>query len=121
MWVIRQDEEYFGSGDEFETKEEAIEVGHDEYYREGFYVGEVKEVKLMCSNLGQEIIELLQNYHYSNDGEIAENYLDDVRTEHIKELDEILDKAIVEWATKHSYLPDYFHVVNIEYIPERGI
>ena len=115
MWSISLDEEYFNEEYFFDTKEEAIEFGksYDDFEGRSFWVGKVKEVKMMCDELAIDVLEKIQDLHYNEDEEFAETYLDDVKREHISELDTAIEMAILRWAEAYDYLPNYFKVTNI--------
>jgi hypothetical protein len=116
QWTISDNRDWFNEHEYFDTKEEAVEFGrtYEEFEGRSFYVGKVIEVEMKCGELAINVIEEIQHQHYNCDYEFAENYLDYVKKEHIKELDNILEKAILGWAEKYGYLPDYFKVYDIE-------
>lgn len=62
MWTISLDEEYFDEEYFFDTKEEAIEFGksYDDFEGRSFWVGKVKEVKMMCDELAIDVLENTQ-------------------------------------------------------------
>ncbi len=117
-WTISQSDEYFNECEFFNSKEEAINFGkrYEEFEGEGFYVGKVKEVKIMASALGDWTIEKIQDIHCDNHGEFAADYLLVVNQNHIDELDNAIEKVITNWADKHKYQPNYFLVNEIEWI-----
>lgn len=118
MWTFSQDEEYFCEYEYFETKEECIKCGREYecFNGEGFYVGEIEDVNLMAYNLGEMCIETIANRHYVENGDISEDLFCDVKNQHIDELDNLIERVVLEWATKHNYMPNYYTVNNIEYI-----
>lgn len=118
MWTVSLDEEYFNEEYFFDTKEEAIEFGksYDDFEGRGFWVGKVKEVKMMCDELAIDVLEKIQDLHYNEDEEFAETYLDDVKREHISELDTAIEMAILRWAEAYDYLPNYFKVTDVELV-----
>jgi len=114
QWTLSKDEEWFGEYEYFETKEECIAFGKEYYEGTYFYVGQVEEINMKADGLGDYCIDCIQSHHYDNDGEGAQDYLDDVKYEHIEELDNLIEKVVLDWATRHNYHPTHFSVVNIE-------
>lgn len=117
-WTIGKNEESFYEYEYFDTKEEAIEFGkeYDGFDGKGFYVGQIESIPMCAGSLGVQVIEFIQTVHADNDGEYGQDYLDDVKREHIEELDKMIEKAVLEWATKYDYHPKHFFVINIEFI-----
>lgn len=115
-WTVSDNRDWFNKHEYFDTKEEAIEFGktYEEFEGRSFYVGKVIEVEMKCGELAINVIEEIQQQHYNCDNEFAEDYLDDVKREHIKELESILEKAILSWPKEHGYLPNYCRVYDIE-------
>ena len=70
----------------------------------------------MCDELAINVLEEIEEQHQSNDGEFADDYLHDVKREHIKELDSLLENVILKWAEEHGYLPNYFRVTDVELV-----
>ena len=118
MWTISLDEDCFNEEYFFDTKEEAIEFGksYDDFEGRSFWVGKVKEVKMMCDELAIDVLEKIQDLHYNEDEEFAETYLDDIKREHISELDTAIEMTILRWAKTYDYLPNYFKVTDIELV-----
>lgn len=115
-WTVSQNEESFNQYEYFDTKEKAIAFGrkYKEFEGKSFYVGQVESIPMRASCLGVQIIEYIQEDHFNEDGECAEDYLNNVKREHIDELDKMLETAILEWAIKYDYQPKHFFVKNIE-------
>lgn len=123
--------------DAFDTKEEAIEDGIQQYkehlagistelfdndysYPESpsgwFEVGERKDfVPYVDSDL---IIEQVAEQASWQCGEIGDDWLnwDTVTEEARKELEENINKVFDDWLKKHSLEPTFFNIVNIEKI-----
>lgn len=121
-WSISQDAECLDEPYFFDTKEEAINFGktYPEFEGEKFYVALIKAAEIICDELAIKVLEEIQSLHINNDGDEVEDYLDDVKREHIKELDTILENAINEWAVRHSYLPSYYYILNLELVERNG-
>lgn len=122
QWTISQDEEYFNECEYFDTKEEAINFGksYEDFDGIGFYVGQIEAIPMYTDFLGDHCIEHIQEHHFNNDGEFGQEYLDDVKKEHLVELDEIIKNAVLDWATKYNYHPRHFFVRSVEYIESEG-
>lgn len=105
-------------GGVFNTKEEAIEEGNSEAIIEGkmsFKIGITEEI----FNFGidvDRVIEDIQNTMYDEAGEIAEDYLDNVTTEHRLELEKELNEVFYKWQEKHNYKPTFYRVISEEII-----
>lgn len=102
----------------FDTKEEAIEEGYRWAEKENlkfFRVG-------LCeseTNYGIEadsVIEHIQETTYDEVGEVAEDYLDDVTTEDLLELEEKLNDVFYKWQKEHKYEPNFYRIVATERI-----
>lgn len=117
-WTISLNYDYFNEYEYFDTKEEAIVFGnsYEEFDGRSFYVGKIREVNMMCDELAINVLEEIEQQHQNNDGEFADDYLHDVKREHIEELDNKIKDLIIDWATKHDYHPKYFRVNNVELI-----
>lgn len=75
-WCISQNEEYFSSG-EFDSKEEAIIEGREQYDGEDFYIAE--ETLIEMSDLHVDVavshmLDWIQQSAYDIVGEYAEEY-----------------------------------------------
>ena len=105
-------------GDEFDTKEQAIEEGRKEAIKEGlikFRVGQIASPP----KFGIEadiVIERISEVMYEDVGEVAEDYLDDVTKEHLLELEEKLNEVFFKWQKEHGYNPTFYKITNIEEI-----
>lgn len=102
----------------FDTKEEAIEEGYRWAEKENlkfFRVG-------LCeseTNYGidvDSVIEHIQETTYDEVGEVAEDYLDDVTTEDLLELEEKLNDVFYNWQKEHKYEPNFYRIVATERI-----
>ena len=122
MWTVSRNQEYFNEYEYFDTKEEAIQFGetYDEFEGRDFYVGEIESTEMRADSLGDICIEYIGQIHSDEDGELAYDYLSEVKNEHIQELDKLIEKVVLDWATKYNYHPRYFLVKNIEFIDIEG-
>lgn len=59
-----------------------------------------------------ELLELVADNAYQECGDVAEDYLDDVKEEHKQELDEL----ITGWFKKHNHLPNFYMIENVSTI-----
>ncbi|ACA57392.1 hypothetical protein N494_18780 (plasmid) [Clostridium botulinum A2B7 92] len=109
-------------GEEFNTKEQAIEAGRKEalenqeqaFCNDYFNIGQIVEV----SPCGVDVDFILENVAENTaDGmEAGENYLMDVDTEHQRELEKQINEVLFAWMDKYGYRPDFFKIENIEKI-----
>lgn len=115
-WTISKHDEYYNEGEYFDTREEAIEFGLNYFEGNKFYIGQVEAIPMRADDLGDVCIEYISQAHAHYDGEWAQDYLDDVTMDHSKELNGMIEKVVLEWATKHNYHPTFFNVYKIEEI-----
>lgn len=102
----------------YDSREEAIKEGRKEaveYERNNFKVGIVEDVPNFGIDV-DKVIEDIQNTMYDEVGEIAEDYLDDVITEHLLELEEQLNEVFYKWQEKYNYKPTFYRVASEEII-----
>ncbi|WP_010497715.1 hypothetical protein [Paenibacillus elgii] len=108
----------WNDGDDYDTKEDAIEAALSEEYRwtdrDTFRVGQIKcctnDVKLYAGS----VLEQIADHVYDEVGEVAEDYLRHVKNEHESILEERLNKVIKEWMNEFGYYPDFYKIVNVE-------
>lgn len=117
-WTISSSDDSFCEGEYFDTKKQAIEFGkeYEEFEAQSFYVAQIESIPMNADELGVVCIEHIAQIHGDNDGEFGMEYLDYVKKEHIEELDKMLQKAILEWATLYDYHPKHFLVTDVELI-----
>lgn len=102
----------------FDTREEVVKEANSEaieYERKNFKIGITEDVP----NFGVDVdrvIEDIQNTMYDEIGEVAEDYLDDVTTEHLLELEEQLNEVFYKWQEKYNYKPTFYRVISEEII-----
>lgn len=102
----------------FDTKEEAIQ--------EGYRLAEKENLKFfrvgLCesgTNYGidvDSVIEHIQETTYDEVGEVAEDYLNDVTTEDLLELEKKLNDVFYKWQKEHKYEPNFYRIVATERI-----
>jgi len=104
---------------------------HGEDYNEGYDTIKqtLKEARLDCE--GEEsqvwiaetaypqplidldnVLEQLQDQAYYMGSDYAEDYLEDVKNEDLKELEEKLNAVFLKWQKKHNYQPHFFGFEN---------
>jgi hypothetical protein len=117
-WVFSTDSETFNTGEYFDTKEQAVECGKAEYiwedYCPTFYVGQVESVNFGIYVDPDSILENISQSVYDEVGEVAEDYLNDVRKEDYEVLESELQEVVQKWMDRFGYNPTFFKVVNIE-------
>lgn len=105
-------------GDIYDSREEAIKEGRKEaieYEKKYFKVGIIEDVPNFGIDV-DKVIEDIQNTMYSEMGEVAEDYLYDVTTEHLLELEEQLNEVFYKWQEKYNYKPTFYRVISEEII-----
>lgn len=133
QWMLNKEYgERWEASEYFDTKEEAIKFGisllkkynsldddgksdmdlsdglniypddHENIYT--FYAGQIEDVPL--PDEVDMLLERMSESVYDEVGEIAEDYLDDVTTEHKKELADLIHG----WAERNGYLPDCYTI-----------
>ena len=131
QWMLNKEYgERWEASEYFDTKEEAIEYGvslvkkynsldddgksdmdlsdglnmrPDDYENiYTFYVGQIEAVGF--PDEVDMLLETISERVYDEVGEYAEDYLDDVTTEHKKELSDLIH----DWAKRNGYLPDCY-------------
>lgn len=117
-WMYNFNDNEIWTGEEFDTKEEAIEEGRMEIQEEGFdnesfEIGQIAEVSVS----GVDVDFILENVaeNTTNEvGEVGEDYLYDVTKEDRDELEEKLNEVLFAWIKEHKYEPSFFKIENIE-------
>jgi len=112
-WCISSNGESF-EGEGLDTKEEAIKEGKFCGYKE-LYVGRCVENFEPCIDV-DDVIERIQENAYDVGGEYAESYLENIKDEELKELNENLNYIFNKWASKYNREVNFYSVVNIEKI-----
>jgi hypothetical protein len=126
MFNIGQNEVW--TGECYETRQEAIEIGRAEAFAENkintehgfdikaielFEVGQVGKVTASGVNVDSILEDIAEN---TGDelGEVAEDYLNDVTKEDSDELEEKLNEVLYTWMKKRGYEPNFWAMQNIE-------
>lgn len=111
-WCFSFNEEDFQGN--YDTKYEAIEVAKDYIDDEKvFWIGQTKEVSLGINI--DYILDDLNDQAYQQVNYHADDFLHDVTDEHHVELEEQLNKKLLDWIYKY-YKPNFYSVKNIEMI-----
>ena len=110
-WRWANSERFSSSLDSINECLEEARAENDENYKR-VYIGIVTEVDIRVD--ADDVIENIQNRVYSEHGEVAEEYLDDVTKEQLNELDEALNKVFNEWKDKYKFEPNFFTVEEIK-------
>lgn len=103
-------------GDVCDTKEEAIrEAKSEAIERElsSFKIGIVESV----SNFGIDVDQVIENIKCAMDdevGEVSDDYLTCIDTEHLSELEEQLNDVFYKWQEKYHLKPDFYKVISEE-------
>lgn len=116
-WVHHEtEEETWVTHDEFETKEDAIKAGKEEY-KGDFFVGKTKTVGVPVISSSDDILEVIQERVYDQVGEVAEDYLGaEVTRQQEKELEKEINYVILKWMKKYKHLPRFWTIENVEWI-----
>lgn len=137
-WILNdENSEYWNASDSFDSREEAINKGKEtiKHYNtltnkqkedidlsdiglsgityediESFDVGQVNLATIATN--GERFVEMVADEAYEEYGEFAEDYLSDVKKEHLDELGELLNG----WFEKHNYMPTFYMVENVSTI-----
>lgn len=117
-WIYNSDEEVWMNCEHYDTKEEAIQAGKEDYEGDSqFFVGQIKNMNIGVGVDADRILDDIAENVYDEVGEAAEDYLGSVRKDELSELEDLLNDALRQWMDKHDYKPKYFSVENIESIP----
>lgn len=114
-FVISQNEERFNS-EIFDSREDAIEQGGEEFNGEGFYVG--RAVSPASPESLFEVSDWLETVSCNGeyDVEWAEDW-DFSTKEQRKELEMEVQSVMAKWLDKYDLRPKFFNVVEVAYIP----
>lgn len=107
----------------YDTKEDAIKQGFidaQEYGKEVFFVAKAV-ITFQPHVYAEGIIEEIQENAYDEGGEYAETYLDDVKREHLEELEEKLNEVLSNWINKYEYNPNFYSVEDIEEVQVQSV
>ncbi|MEK4025805.1 hypothetical protein [Sporosarcina sp. FSL W7-1283] len=120
QWMHNEIEDLWMNCETFNTKQEAIEAGREEYKgeRTHFFVGRQEKISYTPSVDVGRILEDISENVYDEVGEAAGDYLDDVREKDHSELEEKMNAVLSDWMKAHKYEPNYYLVINIEEVSE---
>ena len=105
-------------GGVFNSREEAIEEATKEALIddiEKFKIGVTKDAPNFGVDVDTVIVDI-QNAMYAEVGEVAEDYLDDVNTKHLLELEEQLNEVFYKWQEKYNYKPTFYSIISEEIV-----
>lgn len=122
LWSYTQDEEYWDN-DWFQTKEEAIEAGREEWPGESFNIGqqynlEFTEDQCIWFDLSENAIEAMDDALQDEVGEVAKYWINQITREDEEDLNKRIGKAIIEWIKDRIGQPNIFLVDNMETVME---
>ena len=113
-WSWKADSDNYSSP--YDTIEECLEQARLEYegnVRKTIYIGIVEES--FDSGVDTDsVIEKIQNDAYSEYGEVAEEYLEDITKEQLNELDTVLNEAYSKWKEKHNIKTSFYNIIEIK-------
>lgn len=115
------DNEIWNDVSEFDTREDCLKkaIDHvkvleaDGETIKNIKIGQKEKVQ-RCGVDGVFILENVAEDTVIDVGEVGEDYLANVKNEHVSELEDALNNVLFEWMDKHDYNPSFFRVVNIE-------
>ena len=140
-WVLNlQEDDFWNATETFDTKEEAIKEGREclkniadcidingydadlfgtEQLDMGdivnhFFVGKTRNFEPSIDV--DDIFERLEDDAFNEAGEIAEDYLWNIKKEESDELSTELTKVFNEWASKYNHEPHFYIIDDIEKI-----
>lgn len=122
-WTYRleNDEQGVWMHDTYKTKDEAIKKGIEqakECNAKEISIG--KTVQDVLPNIdADDVISDIQDNMYDAYGDFAEDYLDYVKTEEIKELDNKLNAVLQEWLENNNLEPNFYHIIEVEKLEVR--
>lgn len=120
QWMFNYSSSDVWYGEYFDSKEEAIIAAKSEENleigRSDFYVGQLKSTNNDVHVYADRILENIGEDMYEVVGEVAEDYLRDVKQEHEDILNERLNIVLLEWMKEFNYEPSFFKITNVEKI-----
>lgn len=105
--------------EEFNSREEAIQFGMREaeaWKEEQFRIGTKEDLDGVVWLDAEGILEQIAQNAYYEAGEVAECYLEDVKPEHLTELQESLNTLLRSWFDLYGYFPVFYKIGNVETI-----
>jgi hypothetical protein len=112
-------EEVWTSGENFDTKEEAIEAGReaikdDKLEIDFFWIGQI--VDYIPTINEYRIIDDLVEDAAEQCGEVSDSFLDGMTEEQIKQLGLLLNETLNKWLEETKNQPNFYRIVNVESI-----
>ncbi len=117
-WMYNINGNEIWSGEEFNTKEEAVKEGLEEAKTEGCFKFEVGQIEKVTVS-GVDIDYILENVAENTTedcGEVGEDYLNDVTKEDRDELEQKFNDLLFSWIKEHGYEPSFFKIKNVKTI-----
>jgi uncharacterized protein YegP (UPF0339 family) len=110
--------EIWGTSEDYDTKEDAIKYGREEakdteYETDYFDVGQIEKY-VPCGIDVDDVLDRLVDDAYDEVGEVSDGYLSVITKEQENELEEKLNQVLNEWMEKHSLIPSFYKIVNVE-------
>jgi hypothetical protein len=109
---------------DFDKAKELLKKKIQEYGVDKGYLAIAKEVTiediLSSNDYAEDVINAIAENTCDNYGEYAENYLEDVPTTQMDELDFMLKNTIAEWLRKHNYKPNIFRLIGETKVEPQG-
>lgn len=119
-WMYSLTDSEIWTGEEFETREQAIEEGikkalenqEEPFCNDYFNIGQIAKI-FPC---GVDVDSILENVaeNTAEGLEVGEDYLMGVDIEHQRELEEKFNDVLFAWMKKYGYEPNFFKIENIE-------
>ena len=114
-WCTGDNEEYFDS--KYNSKEEAIECGKEEYNGSSFWIGKVEEIQIEktdCGDLANYAIEAIAYNLNEAAGESSESF-DPTKEEELA-LQNMLEDTVERWLKEKDIKAGCYAVTDIECI-----
>lgn len=110
-WCISSGGELYNA-DDYDTKEDAILAGKEDYKWNSFYVAKVVNLEFEASDisLSDEAYENLSEQLFEEVGEVSETWDNLITNDQLKELDEMIGKTVIEWVNKNNLQPECFGI-----------
>lgn len=122
-WTISQDEEYWDSYYEFNSKEDAIKFGKtnrlEGFPHEDFYVGQIYSIEFDGKDLydpSERIIEELSDCLYDEVGDCSENWYNSIAREMEEDLNKMINETVLKWIENNKLQPSCFKIDDVELI-----
>lgn len=112
-------EEYWTSGEDFDTKEEAIEAGKEAMKEEDigsnyFWIGQISEYNPSIN--ASYIIDSLVEQAFDKCGEASDNFLSGISKEEEYKLETMLNDVLNKWLEETNNQPTFYSIENMETI-----